>query len=394
MNRIKILLVLMLISPWMIYGTETVCSRVKIEIAQELTLERQGFEATMAINNGLDSDSITDIDVDVIFTDKEGNEQLASSDPNNLDAKFFIRISSEENVVEENGNKSISPSTEGIIRWLIIPAPGTGGEDPKGTEYLVGAKLTYKVKGVEDTVNVVPDSIFVKPMPLLVLDYFIPNEVYADDPILTPDVVEPPVPFSLGVRVRNTGSGAAHKLKIESGQPVITENEQGLLIGFKLHGTEVDGVTVDDSLLADFGTVEADSASVARWIMTTTLSGRFVSFSASFSHDDELGGALTSLIEEVNTHIMVNDVLVDAPGKDLVRDFLAFENSQTLKVFESDNLDTIVENQSIDATFDGSVLTRPAFSGYVYVKKPMNSTTQVIGKVVRNDGKVINPANA
>lgn len=36
-------------------AVEAVCARVKIEIKQELTLERQAFDATMKINNGLDT---------------------------------------------------------------------------------------------------------------------------------------------------------------------------------------------------------------------------------------------------------------------------------------------------------------------------------------------------
>ena len=34
---------------------EAVCAQVKIEIQQELTLERQAFDAMMRINNGLDT---------------------------------------------------------------------------------------------------------------------------------------------------------------------------------------------------------------------------------------------------------------------------------------------------------------------------------------------------
>ena len=38
---------------------ESVCALVKIEIAQELTLERQGFEAIMQINNALPEKALT-----------------------------------------------------------------------------------------------------------------------------------------------------------------------------------------------------------------------------------------------------------------------------------------------------------------------------------------------
>ena len=65
-------------------------------------------------------------------------------------------------------------------------------------------------------------------MPKLRLDYFIPGQVYSDDPFTTE--VEPAVPFGLGVRVANIGYGSANNLKIDSGQPRIVENVHGLLI--------------------------------------------------------------------------------------------------------------------------------------------------------------------
>jgi hypothetical protein len=36
-------------------SAETICARVKIEIKQELSLERQGFDAMMKITNGIDT---------------------------------------------------------------------------------------------------------------------------------------------------------------------------------------------------------------------------------------------------------------------------------------------------------------------------------------------------
>ena len=42
---------------------ETVCAKVKIEIKQELTLERQAFDAEMKINNTTTSSVIEDVSV-------------------------------------------------------------------------------------------------------------------------------------------------------------------------------------------------------------------------------------------------------------------------------------------------------------------------------------------
>ena len=49
------------------------CATVKIEISQEVTLERQAFDAHMRIKNDLDGISLESVDVDVVFTDGDGN---------------------------------------------------------------------------------------------------------------------------------------------------------------------------------------------------------------------------------------------------------------------------------------------------------------------------------
>ncbi|MCP4313302.1 MAG: calcium-binding protein, partial [Bacteroidetes bacterium] len=226
----------------------------------------------------------------------------------------------------------VDANTSADIHWLIIPAPGASNGLEQGTLYYVGATLSYTIGGEENVTEVSPDYIFVKPMPELTLDYFLPNDVYGDD-AFTPEI-EPSVPFSLGVRVLNSGDGTAKDLKIDSAQPEITENEQGLLIGFVIEGSEVNGQPATPSLLADFGDIESNTAGMARWIMTCSLSGQFVDIEATYSHSDELGGELTSLLEGINTHFLVRDVLVDLPGRDNIRDFLALDGG-VYRVYES-----------------------------------------------------------
>lgn len=91
---ITILLVLWGISA----KADDLCAVVLIEIDQELTLERQGFEATMRINNGLDTIPLSSLTVNVTFEDDNGNVVKATSDPNATDAAFFIRLDDSQNV--------------------------------------------------------------------------------------------------------------------------------------------------------------------------------------------------------------------------------------------------------------------------------------------------------
>jgi hypothetical protein len=376
---------------------DSLCARVKIEIKQELTLERQAFDAQMRITNGLSNITLQDVSVAVNFLDEERRPVLASSDPDNTSALFFIRLSSMENISDVSGSGTVAASTTADIHWLIIPAPGAANGVPQGTLYYVGATLTYTIGGEEHVTEVTPDYIYVKPLPRIALDYFLPSDVYGDDAFTTE--IEPPVPFSLGVRVSNNGAGVASKLKISSAQPKIVENQQGLLIGFVIAGSEVNGSPAAPTLLADLGDLPPNASAVARWIMTCSLSGRFVEFKADYTHSDELGGELTSLMMDPVTHFLVRDVLVDLPGRDRIRDFLAMDGAGSYTVYESEKIDTLALNQSAPSTLTGSgslyTLTTPVTAGFVIVKlSDPNQGQKVIREVIRSDGKRIKPENA
>jgi hypothetical protein len=390
-----ILLSISIIATPVLAADESVCARVKLEIRQELTLERQAFDAHMRIGNGFDHITLEDVDVDVKFTDAAGNSVLASTDPDNTDALFFYRIDTMDNINDVDGDGMVAPVTTADIHWLVIPAPGASNGVAQGTLYYVGATLTYTIGGEEHFTEVNPDYIFVKPMPELTLDYFLPTDVYGDDAFTSE--LEPPIPFTLGVRAANNGTGIAHDVKIDSAQPKIIDNQQGLLIGFVVEGSEVNGQPTTKSLLVTFGDIQPNNASVARWIMTCTLSGQFVEFIADWTHSDELGGELTSLLEAVNTHFLVHDVLVDVQGRDAVRDFLAKDGGE-YRVYESGNVDTEVTDQSGSSTLTGAgttyTLTTPSTAGFLYVKLPdPHAGEREITNVVRSDGKLIKPEN-
>ena len=376
----------------------TVCATVKIEIQQAMTLERQAFDAMMKINNGLNL-SLSNVTIQVNFSDATGGVVTATSNPNDTNAMFFCRIDTMGNIMAVS-NGVVSPLQTAEIHWLIIPSQGAGGTNSAGLMYYVGASLSYQMLDRAETVEVEPDHILVRPMPKLALDYFLPGPVYGDDPFTSQ--AEESIPFPLGLRIRNSGAGPANNLKIEYAQPVITDNRQGLLVGFNIVGCDVQGVAASRSLQADFGTLPASSAKVVRWMMTASLMGQFTNFTASYTHDDTLGGELTSLISSLNTHTLVKDVLVDIPGRDRAYDFLAMDYG-TAKVYESDPIETPVAILSGSATIqdagaDGSNLVYavnvPGSNQAFYIKKSFASgSNYVLVSAMRADGKMLDAAN-
>jgi beta propeller repeat protein len=318
--RLMVLIVLLCcFSEGIAQAAESACARVSLEIAQELTLERVAFDAKLVIHNKIPDKDLTNIRVDVSIVDESGNQK---------NQQFFIRLTSQNNISETggddnavNGDGIVNANTSAEVHWLIIPSPGAGGQATVGVPYDVGATLTYTMDGESQVLPINPDRITVKPAPLLYLDYFTPYQVLGDNPF-TPET-EAPIPYPLAVRVMNDGYGPANTLKIDSAQPRIVENSQGLLIDFRLLGASVNDQPVQSTLLVDMGDLASKTAGTAHWEMISSLSGRVVEFSAEFSHADELGGELTSLLQETDTHYLIHRVKANLPGRDDRLDFLA-----------------------------------------------------------------------
>jgi hypothetical protein len=376
---------------------QAVCAEVKIEIPQAASLERQAFIAKLGIDNAIEL-PIDQLNVSLEFKDDQGNAVLASSDPNNLTAKFFVRLTDTPGITGTlSGTGGVAARTKAEANWLIIPASGAAGTLPQGKVYYIGAAITFRQGGTVRNVAVLPDAITVEAQPKLKLDYFLPEQVFSDDPF-TP-VVEPPEPFTLGVRIKNIGLGQSRATRIESAQPRIVENTQGLNIGFNIGSSYVQNQPAQPTLLLDFGAIESNKSKMGRWLMTTTLTGRFSEFTAEFTHSDILGGALTSLLDSVATHTLVKDVLVDLPGRDSIRDFLALD-LDTYRSYESENTDTVVINRTPSATLvarpDGTYLltfTSSILPAYVRVADPSRGAQRLLRATRTSDNSALPEEN-
>lgn len=380
---------------------QSICAEVKIEIDQKVGLERQAFDAALKIHNGLDGVQVENISVSLSYknmSDGDASGLFATR----LDPDMISGISG-----DLNGSGTVAASSTGEAHWLIIPSPGAGGTDPGGgVNYQIGATIQYRMTGDADlrTVDVTPEIITVRPQPLLALDYFLAGDVYADDPNTPQPPPEETVPFTLGLRVKNVGAGNASHVTIDSAQPKIdpVNNPQGLLVHFEITGGYVDDQPTQPSLMLDFGDIAPMQSRMGRWVMTTDIAGHFKDFSAEFTHSDELGGALTSLIESVNTHLLARDVVVDLPQRDDIRDFLALDGGpdadpdvDTYRVYESNGIDTEVLKQFTTTFWTGPAFSFPAPGGPipVYARAPISFDGLDYSVAATHDGVPIRPEN-
>jgi beta propeller repeat protein len=377
-----------------------VCSRVRMVIQQELALERIGFEATLEVTNNDGEDPLTDFSASLTFNTTGTNETDASS-------LFFVRAPTFENINAIDGTGVIGPTKRAVVRWFIIPKVAAGGTNANGLRYRIGCNLAARIRGAElpkEILFAIPDVITVKPDPQLDITYFQPRDVQGDDPF-TPEV-ESPIPFTLGVLVKNSGFGPARKLRIDSQQPKIVENKNGLLLVARLLGARVmDSALRTASLLVDLGDIQPGQAKKGAWDMITSLSGEFTEFKASYTHASELGGEETSVIKSLEAHFIAHEVFNDQPGRDPVKDFLADVDLDTDQLpdtlYESEGNTTPVYFMT-NATVVGSAGPGGSFQvqldanvngwGYIRLNDPGQARLK-IASVTRSDGKNLNTNN-
>jgi len=249
------------IHPVLAQSADALCAEVKIVIEQRLSLERQAFEAQMHISNSLAGQSLENVHIALQFFDADNNAVVATADPNAANARFFWRTDRSDGIGSLDGG-TIAAQSAAHIQWLIIPAAGAGGTQSQGAVYYVGAKVRYRLGGQDIEVAVAPEAVVVRPLPQLVLDYFLPKDVAGDDPF-TPEL-EPSEPFTLGVRIRNDGGGTSHNTRIDTAQPQIVENRQGLAVNFQILNGFVGDEAAGKTLLLDFGDIAPGAAQTGR----------------------------------------------------------------------------------------------------------------------------------
>jgi len=370
------------------FQEEGVCARVRIQITQDVAITRSAFRATLEISNSPENVKLENLNViiDITNSEEETSNQL-----------FAIKDPVLTNINNIEGNGTLEPGASAKAVWTIIPLREAAFDRP--VSYKVGGTMSYIESGRAVNVTLFPAPITVKPDPILELNYFLTKVVYSDDPFT--DDIEPAEAFPLGLIMTNKGKGTAHNVRISSSQPKIIENEKGLLIDFKIIGAQVNTEQISPSLNVNLGDIAPDQTSVAKWLMTSSLQGEFIEYSAVFEHIDDLGDPRLSIMESVNIHETIHTVRVDFPSDDYKPDFLVndIEDDYSLPdtLYKSD-ASTESVNSILDVKVSGEinqnnlevVLSVSLPEGWVYIKTDdPGKETFPLKKVTRSDGKEI-----
>ena len=247
--------------------------KVKIQIHQDVILERQAFDANLKMTN-LWNTPLDNVNVSMNILDKDRNDSYDN---------FFVAEPVLLNI-DSISNGTLNVDTTAEIFWFIIPKKDAGGTT--GLSYNLSANISAELKDVGNFSFVTgEDQIKVNPMPLIDIIYLLPRTVKADEP------------FKLFAYVKNNGYGTAYNLRIDSVKHEIIEDVSSLKKGFIKIAASYKGV---DTLLVNFGDIEPGEDKLLGWILKTEIDGWFKDFTAEYVHSDELGGEATSLIDNVN----------------------------------------------------------------------------------------------
>lgn len=363
---------------------EGICATVRIRIDQDAVLTRDAFKASLDLINrspiGIDG-----VRIDLAVQDSSGAPATE---------RFVIQPPTLDGLSGIDGTGRVLPQSTGHAAWLIIPTP-EAAPDRARVYFVVGA-LAYSQEGVEVRVPLAPTPITVHPSPSLFLQYFHQRDVLADDPFT--DKIEPSVPYSLAVLVRNQGAGVARNFRITSAQPKIIDNEKGLLIDFEILATEVAGRNLTPSLTADFGDVQPGSTAIGRWLFRSSLQGLFIDYSARFEHIDGLGDPRLSLIDNVEMHELIRIVHAGGMFGDDLPDMLANDYPDDLDLPDTLYLSdgsvhpvSVIRNATANRLPDPENLdvqvTAIVPSGWVYLRLPDPGQGKYqLARIRRSDG--------
>ncbi|HMJ88276.1 MAG TPA: Ig-like domain-containing protein, partial [Candidatus Acidoferrum sp.] len=366
--------------------TGGVCARVRIQIEQEAVMTRVAFKGSLEIDND-SSDAISGIRVSLDVRD---------ADENPAGDRFVMRPPTVTGMGNVDGTGQVPALGSGAAEYLFIPTRDAAPTAP--TAYRIGGSLRYLDNGQEVVVPLLSSTITVYPEARLQLNYFQSRNVYSDDPFT--DEIEPSEPFALGLIAKNIGAGAARNFRITSAQPKIIENEKGLLIDFKIIGSQVGTNAAEPSLTAILGNIPAGQSQVAQWILTSSLQGKFIEYKATFEHIDNFGSTNLSLIDSVEIHELIKPVKADRPGDDLAPDFLVNDvpdpDSLPDALYLSDGTSALVEPLTAgnfsNAIGNGARQTTLAFTapaGWVYLRLPDPGAGWELYRVTRSDSKAL-----
>ena len=324
-------------------GKQSQCASVSLQLGQDIAMTREAFTGTLTISNSHDSIALRNLKTLFSVSDTLGHD---CSD------KFDISILKQEGI--DTTSQSISADGKGTITVRFVPLMSAAPTDT--TPYLFGGTIEYISPYTSDTVTdeLYPVRLLVTPSPHLQLDYFIPHDIIADDPLTSP-IIEATVPATIGLRVKNDGMGAAKNVRLSTIQPQITENRLGLAVDFWMLNSMRNGVSQSQPLSdITVSLVRPNETHTMEYYLMSSLLGTLTVKNVNVIHNSSIDDKDLSLVN-AHAHKLVKTILQYSAGADDIHDFLTDDvpNGYNIpdSIFFSHGQSTSVK-QASDMQFD------------------------------------------
>ncbi len=374
-----------------------VCTEVKLEIKQELSMARQAFRGTLKVHNGYATYDLQDAKLTLTVTDPDGN--LVD------ERKFTITPEEKEGFEGEMDLQSgwtLAANADGKVQVLYIPTKYAAPTEP--VVYTFGGSFSYFDPSNETHVSVrfATTQFTVNPLQNLVLDYFLQRDIYGDDPLT--DEIEPMQDAEFALLIDNQGNGDAKNLQIITSQPEIIENNSGLLIDFNFVGSAVNGTPVtpnisDGKIITNFGTLPAHEQTYAQWFMQCSLLGHFTDYKVEVNHVTSYGNEYASLIDTARIHELIHGFTTTNAADQQMRGFLVNDlvdmNDEPDGIYFTDasHSDVAISTATLtrinDTQYALHVYASAPGWNYGSIIDPTNGKLKVASVVRQSDGKPI-----
>ncbi len=289
-------------------GRKSVCSTVKLQIEQKLTMTRQAVRGTLTVVNGSELQDMTDITLNLVVTDPYGN--VADAHIMEIHTEDLTGFTGD---LDFESGWSLAAGQTGVAHIIFIPTKYAAPTEPLQYTFAGSITFTDPFTGLTMTRELETERLTVNPSPNLELIYFMQRDILGDDP-LTKDVVEPIVPSQFSLLINNKGYGDATNVKMLTQQPKIIENERGLFITFEIISSQLNGgdktLAMGSSVTTDFGTIKAQSQAYAQWWMTSTLTGHFVDYDVQATHVTSYDNPDLTLLDTIHIHELIHQVRI------------------------------------------------------------------------------------
>ena len=287
----------------------SICSSVKLQIEQKMTMTREAVRGTLTVVNGSEYESMRDVKLNLTVTDAEGN--VADSHIMEITTEG---ISGFTGALDFESGWTLAPKGKGIAKILFIPTRFAAPDEPVQYTFAGTISFTDPFTGLSMTRALEEERLTVNPSPVLDLTYLMQRDILGDDALT--EEVEPVVPSQFTLLINNKGKGDATKVKMVTNQPEVVDNEKGLLVGIQIASSQLNGgdktLALGKSVATDFGTIKAGTSALAQWWMTSSLTGHFTDYDVAATHVTSYDNPDLTLLDQVTIHEMIHQILL--PG--------------------------------------------------------------------------------